>query len=63
MTNDQLPMFEMILSLRVKIVREMATKFHNQTRISPKHEIRNSKQSQMTKSQMFQTGELRDCEF
>ena len=31
--------------------------------LNPKHEIRNSKQSQMTKFQMFQTREFRDFEF
>jgi len=31
--------------------------------LNPKHEIRNSKQSQMIKFQMFQTREFRDFEF
>jgi hypothetical protein len=36
---------------------------HDQPGLNPKHEIRNSKQSQMTKFQMFQTREFRDFEF
>jgi hypothetical protein len=41
----------------------MATIIQDKTSVNPKHEIRNSKQSQMTKFQMFQTREFRNFEF
>ena len=46
-----------------KTVRKMATIIQDKTSVNPKHEIRNSKQSQMTKFQMFQTREFRNFEF
>ncbi len=41
----------------------MATIIKDNTDLNPKHEIRNSKQSQITKFQMFQTREFRNFEF
>jgi hypothetical protein len=47
-----------------KIEHKMAAKvIRDQEDVNPKHEIRNSKQSQMTKFRMFQTREFRDFEF
>ena len=41
----------------------MATIIQDKAGLNAKHEIRNSKQSQMTKFQMFQTREFRNFEF
>ena len=46
-----------------KIVAQNGNKVvHDKGDVNPKNEIRNSKQSQMTKFQMFQTREFRDFE-
>jgi len=41
----------------------MATTIQDEAALNPKHEIRNSKQSQITKFQMFQTRGFRNFEF
>jgi hypothetical protein len=46
-----------------RTVRKMATIIQDKAGLNPKHEIRNSKQSQITKFQMFQTREFRNFEF
>jgi hypothetical protein len=46
-----------------KTVRKVTTMIQDKGGLNPKHEIRNSKQSEMTKFQMFQTREFRNFQF
>jgi len=46
-----------------KAVHRMATAIQDKAALNPKHEIRNLKQSQITKFQTFQTNEFRIFEF